>query len=421
MRVSLLLSAPLLIGCAAAPGEHAAQADPPVQAFVALPLADDDPAVLFADEHDVFNLVRRTYVMHGWKEAGSVPLLLSADAVIPFAGDGEIFSPPFLGPAASMKTHLDAVSAGFYGGRLDDYSTKFPTQADADAAYHAFMVTMLLHEMAHAVAQKRGVGTTQSDAYFEEMRAIDFEVALLDELVCSAQLPALWLERYAEFNRVLLAAAPEGLVATLPTTPEARALAFNEHYAEMNAAREQTIATGRNEAQSSTDLVLAMYTQRRLERAAAPKPLSALRDALDPPALDTYLEQTLTSSGIAYKREGKTFTFTGGTAQYEARISAGNVYFRGTLGLHVPVERRGAVLDLANRVHAEERWGRFELTEEGRIQLTYVAEDPTNFKAVSKIRRATEMAARYHLAFEAVIAGKDPAAALHRPEDGASQ
>lgn len=408
-------------GCASAPSAPPMEPDPPLRSFVELPLARDAADQVFADEHAAFELVRRTYVLHGWSEAGAVPLLLNSDAVIPYASEGQVWSPPFLGPVESMHTHLAAVSTGFYEGRLDDYVASFPSTEVAHEAYESFMIAMLLHEMAHAVAQERGLGTTRGDPYFEEMRAIDFELAMLADLVATGQLPPSWPERYRQFNQVLLEAAPAGLIDALPTAEAKRRADFNEHYARMNEARAEAIETGRNPAQGSTDRVLAMYTQRRLEGVASPPALTELRRRLDPPKLDAYVENALKNTGLPYERDGNTLRFSGGSARYEVEIFSGDVYFRGTFGLQVPTERRGAVLELANLLYADERWGRFELTDEGRVVFSFVAHEPENFDAVSLIRRATEAVARRHPSFAAVIDGQQPRAVVEAAREAAQR
>ena len=402
------LLALVTFGCASTPEPLPPPTDPALVAFHALPMAGGESASQFADELEAFEWARQAYVLRGWPDAGGIPLELDTNAVIPYATEGKVVSPPFLGPAETMREHLAAVSTLFYRGELDDYAESFATPTEAREAYEAFMLAMLLHELAHAVAQVREVA--EDDAYFEEMRAIDFEVTILADLVTAGQLAPWWLERYEAFNRVLLGAAPSGLVDELPTDDVKRALAFNRHYALMNKQRAETIATGRNTAQDSTDRVLAMYTQHRLLRVKAPPTMKDIAASLEPPDLDVHFETVLTDSLVAFERTGPMFRFAAGPAVYTVRFNRRNVFFRGMFGLTVPAERRAAVFEFANLVLGEQTWGRFEVDADGALVFAFMGVEMSNFNAVSRIRRGTEVVDRWRTRFAAVIGGEEPQA-----------
>ncbi|MEM7158532.1 MAG: hypothetical protein AAF799_37175 [Myxococcota bacterium] len=395
----------LAVGCARPPEAPSVSPDPPLVAMYALPLAGQEGSVAFTDEYEAFEWARQAYVQRGWPEAGGIPLELDTHAAIPFASDGTIVSPPFIGPEQAMTEHLAVVSTAFYRGELHDYADSFEGPAEARAAYDAFMLAMLLHELAHAIAQVRDV--SEDNAYLEEMRAIDFEVAIAADLVATGQLPPRWMDDYEAFNRVLLEAAPPGLLDELPTEPQKRRLAFMRHYKLMNEHRVEAITTGRNPAQDSADRVLAMYTEHRLARVKAPPALADLESALEHPDLDVHFETVLEESLIPYERNGPMFRFQAGPARYVVRFNRRNVFFRGDMGLTVPPERRGAVLEFANLAYSNQVWGRFELEEDGTLVFFFAEYEMSNFDAVSKIRRGTEVVDRWRLDFATVIAGQE--------------
>lgn len=239
-----------------------------------------EPVPSFRDEAAVLEAVRAVY--RGWGIDDPVSLELSEEVLLPFASGGSVHFWPFLGPRSTSATHVATIDKVLYGGRLGDWRARFPSPADADRALEAFLIAAIGHEVAHVVANAQGVAHVDDDPWAEETRAVRFEWAALNELVQRGLVPKGILDDYRAFNRVLLAAAPTGLVETLPTEPEARRLRFNAGYGFVMRGE----IAGHEPA---VDSVLALYTAYRLEVAAAPPepPASLLRSlapASDPVA-----------------------------------------------------------------------------------------------------------------------------------------
>jgi hypothetical protein len=345
--------------------------DPPVQPMHALPVVGASDAS-FADELIAFEAIRAAYVGLGWGEAADVQLTMTSAAVMPYSSGGDVFVPPFRSPSF-QQAHLSAVSSAFYGGRLDDYATRFPSELQAARAYDAFMVMMLLHEIAHAVAYRRGVDRTVDNPFYEELRAIYAEQAIAHHLVDRGQLPSETLDDYDAFNQVLLAAAPTGF--EVPTGDEL-GTQFNTHYPQMLGALDQAVATGENPAQASTDYVLAIYSHERVALHRAPPAIADLTDRFDLTLVQA-LRQML-DPATTVEQDGDELVFELGAVSWRVRVSSsGDVYYTGRFGARVPSDRRAAVLELANSLADHHRVGRFQLTTDDQLELYHYGRRPT--------------------------------------------
>lgn len=278
MRTTLLL--PLLFGACAstAPRPAAAPtADPPARALYAIPFAPARPGP-FLDERAAFDAALSIYRDHGLAEP--VTLDLSEDVVLPYAGEGTVHLWRFLGEGPAPGAHVDQVSRLFYGGRLGNWRQHFASPAAATRALQGFMLATLGHEIAHVLAASRGVNAYTTDPWREETRAIHFEWAVLRELVQRGLVPPETLADAAAFDRMLLAGAPQAIVGHLPTSEAERRARFNAAYP--FAATGDVVGH-----EAEVDLVLALYSQVRLELyAAPPESWDTLLPMLAPPPPD---------------------------------------------------------------------------------------------------------------------------------------
>ncbi|MHC4830176.1 MAG: hypothetical protein ACYTFT_07450, partial [Planctomycetota bacterium] len=201
-------------------------------------------------------------------EAGGIDLEHDDKVSIPYARYATVTSRLFLrADRERIAAHLTTISNQFYGGRLSGYFEEFDREADAIQAYRSFMMAVLPHEIAHALAYRRKV-EDRFDGWTEETRAIAFEVAMLRQAVRDEVLGQPWLDAYERFNEILLAAAPEGVVDTLPTEVSARQKVFNQGYKMLHR---RLAGEDGPEVIAGADRCLALYTKVRLEALAAPE------------------------------------------------------------------------------------------------------------------------------------------------------
>jgi hypothetical protein len=288
-RSSLLCGLVLLASCAPAavpcrstepPKSPAVGASTAMRAFYDLPVIEARQGP-FASEEELLSVVSQLYAEHGFAQAGAVTLVQSEEVLIPFTSGSSIHSRRFFGDGPGFEQHLARVSRAYYGGRLDGYRQHFPDERQAREAYQAFMIGAVGHELAHALSELRRANG-RDNPWIEETRAVDFELALLGRLVAMQRLPSTWLTRWEQFNRALLAAAPPGLVQSLPATATEREALFNQSYPRLLDAAAGEGKEPDADARRAIDTTLALYTVYRLERAKGPLELRELRHALDP-------------------------------------------------------------------------------------------------------------------------------------------
>jgi len=278
--------------------------DPPLVALHAVPFVAARGAP-FVDEEQAFAAVADLAVRLGFEEARDVDLDLDELVLLPYAGRN-VTAWRFYGGGPAAMAHVERISRELYGGRLD-WAAGFDSEADADRGLEVFLTVMLAHELGHALASRRQLGAYETDPYLEETRAIRFEAAMLRELVARGMVPPDWPAVYERANRVLLAAAAPGKVASLPKDPAARRARFNAGY--------YFLATGKVAGHADeVDTVLAIYTLERLEHLARAEPWADVIAALAPPAADPTPAATEAREALPRLAYGSTLTADGLTA-----------------------------------------------------------------------------------------------------------
>ncbi|MCX5745984.1 MAG: hypothetical protein NT062_26190 [Proteobacteria bacterium] len=257
-----LVAVVAVLGCHAPPSTTPratpAAPPPPDRAFAALPVLADEPP----DERDLFDMFVARYVASGFPEARDVELELAEIAMIPYTSRAKVITRRFLGDGPAVREHLPIVSGFAYGHRLD-------AAPRDDAAYRAFMTVTIAHEIAHAIAFLHH--DQDQDGWREETRAMALERAALHDAVRAGALPATTIADFDRFQHTLLAAAPPGLVASLPTDPDARRALFIAQYPTVLAGMGGDPSRP-HPSPAAVDTVLALYTVVRLELAAVPSP-----------------------------------------------------------------------------------------------------------------------------------------------------
>ena len=438
-RLPLLCGLVLLASCTPAavpcqPSEPArsalAESSSGMRPFYALPVIDARPGP-FASEEELLAAVAQLYADYGFAQAGAVTLTHSDEVLVPFTSGSTIHSRRFLGDAPRFEQHLARVSHAYYGGRLDRYRQQFPDERQAREAYQAFMLGAVGHEFSHALSELRHA-QGRDNPWREEIRAIDFELAVLGKLTALGRLAPGTVGRWAEFNRALLDAAPPGLVASLPKAPSERETLFNQLYPRMLEAAAGEGKPPDPETARAIDTTLALYTVYRLERLKAPIDLGELRHALDPlrdPApLRTLARAELESRSlkvVSSEAEPNLRTEVGATVSgwllevvtHEA--SPRSIVLRSWRNETVPPARRAVMSELAARLGAKLLLDACEIDpDQGTVWLqTPLAldDDPRTDFVRAAVERHLALVRRWAGAIDLVAAGKlAPRAAIEQ-------
>ncbi len=348
--------------------------------FHALPLVDARSGP-FATEEQIFDAIVRVYRDHGLAAAGNVSLSQSDEILMPFCDKTRVVARRFLGGAAIFDKHMTAFSAAFYGGRLDDFVQHFESKAQAVEAYHAFMATLLAHEVAHGLShQLESPG--RSNHWTEETRAIAFEYAVMRQLVATGRVPQHWLGLIERFNRALLAGAPAGLVDALPKAAAEREPLFIKYYPRLQRAGAAATKTGKNPDPEATDTVLALYTLVRLEVGAGPNvTVAALKPRLEP-SLGQIAARQLARANlepVEHTSDGHLqVKIERGKASWILRVQARQsgrpaIVLRSSHPDAVAIKRRSAVAELLMRANEGQELSNFRINlDSGDVTLRSV-------------------------------------------------